>query len=165
MSESSHWIFSQRFFSHQAVRAALLCTAVVAFGCGGAGRPSAEAGTEAGLRDRAASYWDLRLSGDTLRLYQEFMSERFREDRSIEDFVSNAHGAAVYTGYRIAKLAIDEDDPSRARVLVEYDWHVNPEMFNVSPNPKTARAESIWVFEEGLWKFDETVDEGETKLM
>ena len=155
MSESWHWVS----------RAALLVGALVLWGCGGAEEAAPESGTEEGLRDRAAEYWDLRMAGDTLRLYQEFMSERFRGDRSIEEYVANAHGAAVYTGYRITKVLLETEDPSQARVLVEYDWHVNHEMFNVKPKPKTARAESIWVFEEGLWKFDDAVDEGETKLM
>ena len=131
-------------------------------GCTGGGSSGGTVPTEEALRERVAGYWNLRMQGETIRRYQEYVSTAYKEGRgsekavTLEDYVRRVSGAAIFTGFEIKQVAIQEPDAEtgevRGHVLLAYDWHVNPEIANIVPRTKTAPLETIWLFEDGEWR-------------
>ncbi len=159
--------------------------AVAATACSDPAGPGADAGdpasgakagtggskVERALQARVDSYWDLKVQGDTIQRYQEFMSTSFKqgdgEDRegiTLEDFVRRSTGAATYTGAEFKKAALDESGES-ARVLVEYQWHISPGIAPVKMTPKTASWESKWVLDGGKWCLDMIYEDDERTML
>lgn len=155
--------------------ALLMVTVLVAAGCGSSSKSSSVLPTEEALRERVAGYWNLRLKGETIRRYQDYMAAAYKEGRdgqepvSLEEYVRKVSGAAIFTGFEIKQIAIQEADEETGEILahvhLEYDWHINPSIANVTPTSKTAPLETIWIFEEGEWRRWREATEEESILL
>ena len=107
--------------------------------------PSTERGEVAELTGRMTEFWECRIKGDYVTIY-DLMSPEIRESITRPAFVG-AKGFVNYYTYDIRSIEIEGDE---ARALVHYTWKANHPLFEKS-EPKEHVMEDLSVRADDTW--------------
>lgn len=123
---------------------------VVVFGSTSIVLLSSTGGEKAGgdvavLKERIAKFWECRLKGDYVTIY-DLMSPAIRTTVTRPSFVGSK-GFVNYYSYEILSISVDGDE---ARARVRYTWKANHPLFEKA-DVKDNIMEDVWVRIDGVW--------------